>query len=201
MPVGVIDPVSNRYYFPRARYAGANIFVNHAPGTDNEGALGRISDAEYRPFYYIPVHVKQFEKARLYWVETGNYYAETWDPNHPRLQTITFPPPRYDAFALVSVGPGFNTFGVIPEPLGSEPARDLYHITALRAFFLATRDLNNNGELDFHFESRRTGEAALQYSVRGNPVSNKLPPPPASNPQAYGRNGYGPYIYVYGYPS
>ena len=111
---------------------------------------------------------------------------------------IIFPPPNYDAFVLISVGPGGSTAGVVPEPLGTEPPEYVYHILALRTFFLATRDLNDNGQLDFHFEARRKGEAALEYPItittrdgetKTVNVTNRLPKPDEAN-------SWGPYIFV-----
>jgi len=110
------------------------------------------------------------------------------------ISDLTFPASVYDAYVLISVGPGGSTAGVVPEPLGTEPPRNVYHILALRTYFLATRDLNDNGQLDFHFESRRKGEAGLEYDVEVRPgvkihATNKLP-------KADEANSWGPYIFV-----
>ena len=91
---------------------------------------------------------------------------------------------------LISLGPAGNSFGLLPDPIGTEPARDVYHITALRAYYMATRDLNANGKLDFDFRARtQQQEAGLTYSLGSQPMTNELPS--ATMP-----NGFGPYIFV-----
>lgn len=184
LPMGVKNVATGVYTFPTELYRGNN---------NPEGELTRLMQADRRPFVYAPVNKKQFQKAKRFWIENGYFYAEAWDPTHPYLQDLRFPPAVYDAFVLISVGPGGSTAGVVPEPLGTEPPRDVYHILALRTYFLATRDLNDNGQLDFHFESRRRGEAELEYDVNvGNKVlhaTNRLPKPDEAN-------SWGPYIFV-----
>lgn len=167
-PVGVKDPATNRYTFPSERYTGAN-----NPGDE----VGKQLGAEKRPFIYLPVNTRQFEKASRYWIERGYFLAEAWDPSDPLLRAVEFPPPSYDAFVLMSVGPFGSTSGLLPQPLGTESPKDLYHITALRAYFLATRDLNGNGQLDFDYIARtQRGEAEVgEYDVKGRPANNKLP--------------------------
>lgn len=160
------------------------------PGTSGlQEEETRQLDAKSRPFVYIPINKQQFSRVQKYWIKKNAKYAEVWDPTDPDFPMgITFPPRTYDAFVLISVGPGGSTFGLLPEPLGvdaesADNSRDLYHITGLRAYFMATRDLNANGVLDFDFRSRtQLGEAAPE-------LGNELPPgqPPYS---------YGPYIYV-----
>lgn len=176
------------------RYLGPN-----TPGLAQE--IERQLTATRRPFIYIPINRQQFMRVQRYWHAIGDEYARNWDPSHPAFpQGLAFPPRSYDAFVLISVGPGGNTFGVLPDPLGipaeqANNSRDIYHITALRAYYLATRDLNANGLLDFDFRARtRQGEAAQEYVVTeggfgGRTINNNLPSPdmPA---------GAGPYIYV-----
>ena len=193
LPMGDKNLATGYITFPEVRYTGTN-----NPGNDE---VGQQLKAESRPFVYAPVNLRQFKKAKQYWIETGNFYAQAWDSTDPRLSRIEFPSRNYDAFVLISVGPGGSTYGVVPEPLGTESARDVYHITALRTYFLATRDLNDNGQRDFDFEARRSqGEAKLEYTITvgGNTanVDNLLPPPPASQPTLWGRNGWGAMIYV-----
>jgi len=189
LPVGVKNMGSNVVTLPEERYDRAG--NNSKP----QGELARLLDEERRPFVYAPVNMRQFNKARRYWLERGRVLADVWDPADPLLQGVTFPPPSLDAYVLISVGPAANTSGVVPEPLGTEDPRDVYHILALRTFFLASRDLNDNGALDFHFESRRQGEAKLVYDVRVSAnqnlsgVDNKLPGPKD-------RDNWGPYIFV-----
>lgn len=150
-----------------------------------------------RPPIYAPVNLAQFEQAKRFWEETGDYLATSWNTFHPALKEIKFPPDNYDACVLVSPGPGGSTFGVAPadtlaarEPSGRENTRDIYHIAALRAYYLATRDLNGNGVPDFQYEGRAQGdEASLTYKVNGAAADNKLPDP--KNP-----NGPGPVVTV-----
>jgi len=178
LPVGTKSMATNIIKYPEERYDQA--------GNRNKpaGELNKLEEADRRPFVYAPVNSRQFAKARKYWMERGALHAEAWDPQDPLLKDLSFPPPSYDAFVLVSPGPGGNTSGVVPEPLGTEDPRDVYHILALRTFFLATRDLNDNGLKDYDFEARRTqGEGKLVYDVQVqvNPaqvirgVDNKLP--------------------------
>lgn len=151
-------------------------------------------EAERRPFVYIPVNRGQFTRAQRYWLQNGAFLAEKWNPSEPGFPNLQFPPPKYDAFALVGMGPAANSFGILPEPLGvaaetANNGRDLYHITMLRAYFLATRDLNANGQLDFDYTARtQSGEGALSYDYKGAPVNNDLP---CATPKSYG-----PWIYV-----
>ncbi len=185
LPMGIKSQATGVYTFPDELYRG-----NNNPG----GELTRLMDMENRPFVYAPINKRQFQKARRYWIENGFFYAESWDPTHPMISDITFPASVYDSYVLISVGPGGSTAGVVPEPLGTEPPRNVYHILALRTYFLATRDLNDNGQLDFHFESRRKGEAGLEYDVEVRPgvkihATNKLP-------KAEEANSWGPYIFV-----
>lgn len=190
LPIGEKNLATQVVTFPTTRYTGSNL--------PNE--VAKQLEATRRPFVYIPVNSRQFKRARQYWIETGDFLATTWDPANPTLRNITFPPSDYDAFVLISVGPGGSTFGLLPDPIGTEPPKDLYHITALRAFFLATRDLNDNGQLDFHFVARsQQGEAKFNrdnpYQVSGAPAGrdmahNELPDPRAPN-------GYGPFIFAH----
>lgn len=152
-------------------------------------------NADRRPFIYVPVNKQQFSRAQRYWLNHGAEYAQRWNPADPDFPQLTFPPNSYDAFVLIGMGPGAHTFGLLPDPLGVAPEsannyRDLYHITGLRAYFLATRDLNANGVLDFDFRTRtQQGEAAQTYEFAGRTINNNLPSPtmPA---------GFGPVILV-----
>jgi prepilin-type N-terminal cleavage/methylation domain-containing protein len=163
-PIGATDPVTNKVIYPTQRYNGSNL---------TQEVNAQLS-AEKRPFIYIPVNKRQFERARQYWVRNNDWYAQNWDPSAPELAAISFPPPSYDAYVLISVGPGGSTFGVVPDDndvtLYTQNPRDVYHILALRAFFLATRDRDQNGTLDFDFLARtRQGEAKTP--------GNELPDP------------------------
>ena len=162
----------------------------------NAGALTteinrQINEAKQRPFVYIPVNRVQWQRASKYWLKNNDFRAETWNPAAPELQNITFPPAKYDAFVLISVGPAGSTFGLVDDPpfLNQVPERDWYHVAALRAYFLATRDLNANGKLDFDFNARtKEGEAKAEYQVNGRDCNNQLP---CDTP-----NAAGPVIFV-----
>jgi prepilin-type N-terminal cleavage/methylation domain-containing protein len=192
-PHGELEPTGN-YRFDWQewpRYTGADI----APLSVE---IGRQMDAPKRPFIYIPINKQQFVRAQKYWLNHGAEFAQRWEPSDPDFPNLQFPPRTYDDFVLISVGPGGSTFGILPEPLGvaSESAgnyRDLYHITALRAYFMATRDLNANGELDFDFRARaqrREAGPETAYDFAGKTLQNELPDPTMPF-------GYGPYIYVF----
>ena len=201
-PLGTLDTATNQVTFPSELYTGSNLL-------DEAGR--QMSEAQ-RPFIYIPVNSGQFRRAREYWIRhgmdnlvNGNFSpnaANRWDPNDAHgeiIRNITFPPANYDAYVLISVGPSANTFGVVPDvsdmTLGSGVStKDIYHILGMATYFYATRDLNNNSQLDFHFVARtQQGEAAMEYTVtsgsRSVPANNQLPDPA-------NRNNTGPYIYA-----
>lgn len=154
-------------------------------GSDSAALMGEIDrqlDAEKRPFIYIPVNKTQFSKVQKFWIDNGDEYAETWDPSDPILSRLTFPPKKYDAFVLISVGPTANTFGLVDhsdiesaagwsEALNANNGRDRYHLLCLRTYFLATRDWDTNGELDFDFIARtrrgQGGELPPTADIRG----------------------------------
>jgi prepilin-type N-terminal cleavage/methylation domain-containing protein len=152
-PLGTQLP-NGKYSFSNTLYDGSNVpnapYLREAP-----------------PFAYFAVNKAQAEKYRLYCETRNDPYGNTWDDTDPRLQSITFPPPFYDAFVLISAGPGGGTFGVIPEdddfltPAGRD-LEDRYNLNALRAYYRATRDLNKNGVLDFDFRAR-TRENETEY--------------------------------------
>lgn len=117
-----------------------------------------------RPYVYLPVNKRQARRVAEYywerWKDTGDIrfmFANEWDPTHPKLAGMTFPPEKYDAFVLIGVGPMSDTYGILdPQPVIGGP--DRFHIAALRAYFLATRDANDNGKLDFDYRTRKLGE-------------------------------------------
>ncbi|MBN2308792.1 MAG: type II secretion system protein [Candidatus Hydrogenedentes bacterium] len=172
-PVGQQDPTNpDRYDLPTDVYpTGAEALV------DADEQL-----VEKRPFVYIPVNLAQFKKVEKYYYrgynDTGDpayMNAAVWDASDPLLASLTFPPAKYDAYVLISVGPKENTFGLLPAPLGGE-GEELYHILGLRAYFLATRDFNQNGLLDFDFRARvKSGEAKEGAYESGHEALAKLP--------------------------
>jgi prepilin-type N-terminal cleavage/methylation domain-containing protein len=169
-------------------------------GVDNaelSGDIQRQLTSSKRPFVYIPINKQQFSRAQKYWLNHGSEFAQRWDSTDADFPNIQFPPRTYDAFVLISVGPARNTYGLLPNPLGVAPesdnnSRDVYHITGLRAYFMATRDLNANGVLDLDFRARtRLREAGPEqsYTFAGKTLQNELPDP--TQPFSYG-----PYIYA-----
>ena len=162
-----------------------NLPCYHAPDDVYVEEVRQL-DAEKRPFIYIPVNRTQFSKVQKYWLE-NDPEATTWPSADPAVSRLTFPPKKYDAFVLISVGPSGNTFGLLdsldwPEQIANN-YRDYYHILCLRAYYLATRDLDANGELDFDFIAR---------TRRGQ--KGELPAPVPPTPSM--RGGTGPVIYV-----
>ena len=164
--------------------------------TGFEETVRKLKAAKTRPLIYAPVNLAQFEKASAFWRKRGEFHAEGWNSFDPLLKDLTFPPDSYDACVLISVGPGGSTGGVVPPDLvrDREPSRrwdmrSVYHIAALRAYYLATRDLNENGRPDFAYDARQQGEGGLTCEVDGKPVTNDLPDP--ANPR-----GDGPQVWV-----
>ena len=190
-PIGTRNVATDILTFPTDRYNGANLI--------NE--VNSQLRADSRPFVYIAYNERQFKRAKRYFIERGLYQAQGWDPSDPLLASVQFPPPVYDKAVLISLGPSGSTFGVVPEPLGTESARDLYHITALRAAFLATRDLNGNGQLDFDFIARtQNDEGGLTYTVNGVNIQSSLPFPEAPTnqlPDPETPNNAGPMIFEF----
>jgi len=196
-------------------------------GTNLGSAVAEQLTEDRRPFIYVPVNMRQFTRAKTYWLRNNDFLATTWNLVYPNneateLAGLQFPPSNYDAFVLISVGPGGDSFGLVDDPpfLNQIAPEDRYYVAALRTYFLATRDLNNNGELDFHFQSRTSqaeGRAVYTFNndrpapgVTGGAVdpAAALQPFFASSGIAAGEifpnslptfrapNGYGPYIYV-----
>lgn len=213
-PVGVLDQAKKRYSFPdQLRYVGDR-------GV-HDAEIKRMQELKRRPIIYIPVNKRQAEKARKYWINRAatqdplDFYGLSWDPAAPELQGVTFPPASYDTFVLISVGPARSTFGIIPPAATTNSdwdratnaiveSEDLiisdaaYHILGLRAYYMATRDLDGNDRLDFHYEDRRLGEDkdGQPYQIV---VNNATVTVPMGNlmPDRRAPNGYGPYLYSY----
>jgi prepilin-type N-terminal cleavage/methylation domain-containing protein len=180
---------------------------NGDPPPGFEAAIAAMKTMQ-RPYVYIPVDSAQAQKAREYWqvrvagipgreLEAGN--ALHWKPdevfpasvvpagkvNNP-IASLTgrFPPSKYDDFVLITPGPSGSTGGILTAPpsfmndIAALNLMDQYHILALRAFFLATRDMDNraeepgpnmsgNGKFDFDYRNRTRGTdgKAASYKV------------------------------------
>ncbi|MDQ1257148.1 MAG: hypothetical protein QG656_1750 [Candidatus Hydrogenedentes bacterium] len=158
------------------------VCVYHAPSAEEAN--------EQRPFVYMPVSQAQAKQmAQYYWnvMASGDILrgatAAVWDnAGTPQAPTLNFPPPRYDAFVLVSVGPNGDAGGVVPNLM---PAcamtcddEELFNFTALRGYYLATRDLNSNGTPDFDFRGRVGGAAedATPASYEGIVIESSTTP-------------------------
>lgn len=175
---GVIDILE--YVAVNSADFGPPVYLSNDPVT---GARAN----EQRPFVYLPVQERQFRQVERFYVNHAanvdlqeGWYAEVWDHDDPALDNKDIPPPKYDKFALISVGPVRNTFGIIDVPqalLSPNEGPDqvgLYHRAVLRAYFLATRDANDNNLLDFDYRARtREGEGReVNYS---DPLLTFLP--------------------------
>lgn len=193
-PFGRIrDAASQSYNFPTAIYHPDNVY------TSLTGDLQRQFDSQdRRPIIYIPVNKRQVLKVARVWF---NFAQDSANPDNPRpndaeevnrtLSQMAFPPPSYDAYVLISVGPNINTGGIIYDFAGPlldqieySPAY-YYHVLGMATYFMATRDAERrgegDGELDFDYTARTT---------RGQVDSpgNYLPGP--------NRNAPGPIIFV-----
>jgi len=138
--------------------------IDPKPAEEVDHVLIKGGQEFTRPYVYIPVNLKQAELARKYFNNNHDYNANTWNISSPYLQRLIFPPPKYDGYALISVGPTEDTVGILTPSADFLAAmnanvrpEDHVHVLALRAFYLATRDLNKNGLADFDFRARTTG--------------------------------------------
>lgn len=164
-----------------------------------------------RPYVYIPYHQKDLDRMKnQVWRNDPNYpngepstpwtWTQGWDSdfNPPPNPKGTLAAPKYDGFVLVGMGPMGNTHGVIDPPgpdldwlagNGINPV-NWYHVVAMGAAYLATRDFNDNGVLDFDYVARSRNSEAGQLIVPGNQAATfnlrNLPD---------GSQLYGPMIY------
>jgi len=155
---------------------------------------GRLKK-EQRPYIYAPYYSKQMDKLkREIAAKYGGFWpADTWDSDFD-AEALGYPPPRYDGFVLISVGPTGNTSNVASPPddatfLASIQALNTdaaYNILALRAAYLGTRDLNENGIPDFDFIGRSRQDEADPATYGGVEALSYLPD---------GTRGAGPLIY------
>lgn len=202
-PLGVHQPGTDTWTFPyQILYRGPL-----SPGdTATENDMNyQLDDVGPRPLVYVGVNERQ---ARTFSTIIYEMAQRQGNPSDPRpinldqqardaIQTrLSFPPPSYDAFVLISVGPEFvsGTHGLLldADDIGlsnfSDPnyaAINEYHLLGLATYFMATRDAENggqgDGELDFDFQARTSRGQARDSN-------NDLPGP---NPKLGG-----PLIYV-----
>ncbi|MCL4695109.1 MAG: hypothetical protein KJ060_21680, partial [Candidatus Hydrogenedentes bacterium] len=131
--------------------------------TGGLGVVGRFN-REPRPYIYAPYYSKQMDRLKRVIAAAG---GQVWDGNAWNTDfdsELGYPPPRYDGFVLISAGPEENTHGVASPPnlaaFANPVPTYIYNILALRAAYLGSRDVNENGRLDFDFRARsREGEA------------------------------------------
>lgn len=206
-PIGMPIPGGQGFDFTNydELYLGDN-------GSGNGGVTADDVDrqrqsADQRPYVYIAVNQRQARLFRDIMYDEAIADGNGSDPRPfdlsqtavDRIMDMQFPPPRYDAAVLISVGPDAarGTAGLLPE-FGENGFMDLstlvsanravyqYHILGLAAHFLATRDAEGNGQgdgtLDFDFKGRsRAGQ--------GRSFDNNLP-------RAGAERAAGPLIYV-----
>ncbi|MCP4643555.1 MAG: type II secretion system protein [bacterium] len=141
-----------------ARYDGSQTKDQY----DNTVGAGQREAS--RPYIYVPVNLSQFKRVKKYYESRSDWHAETWTPSDANLGRLSFPPAKYDAYVLISVGPQMNSCGIVTPPADvlatletTVPPENLYHVLGLRAYYLATRDANGNGKLDYDYESRVKG--------------------------------------------
>ncbi|GMU92576.1 MAG: hypothetical protein AMXMBFR4_16340 [Candidatus Hydrogenedentota bacterium] len=137
-------------------------------------------EAEQRPYIYVPYYSKHLERLKREVLRDTNnpaygttryWRGDVWNPDFLGDSPAQQPPsPRYDGYVLISVGPLNDTRGLLTPPGGEQqfltnsgaPAALWYHVLALRTAYLATRDINGNGLLDFDYLARtrqREGQA------------------------------------------
>ncbi|NUM54822.1 MAG: type II secretion system protein [Candidatus Hydrogenedentes bacterium] len=145
-------------------------FLNIAPNADPYPGGSLLTafpsmTGSKRPYVYVPYYKKDVE--RMHRLGGGAWNGAAWNPAFVGDQTL-FPPPQYDAFVLLSVGPLNNTRGIISPPnesawltsTGETMPQRAYYVLGMRAAYLATRDAGNDNILDFDYRARlREGQA------------------------------------------
>ena len=137
-------------------------------GGEAVGALDKRL-REQRPYVYVPY--KKSDVDRMKRIAGEGWDGATWNAGFITANTVC-PPPQFDSFVLLSVGPLENTRGVVSPPgdeaawLGSTgetlPERS-YYVLGMRAAYLATRDADKEGNLDFDYISRRNNGQAKAH--------------------------------------
>jgi len=200
---GTFNGGSQTYDFGYAAlYQGGNTSTD--PTTDSD-VNDQLSTQDTRPFIYLPVNERQARQFRKIMYDFAARQGNASNPRPFNLDAqaiseintqLSFPPPSYDKFILMSVGPNFlvsGTNGLVVEfGAGTLNLADFssvyqYHILSLATHFLATRDSENggegDGELDFDFSARTSAD---QGKNSDNDMPGKFP------------KGDGPVIYVGG---
>jgi prepilin-type N-terminal cleavage/methylation domain-containing protein len=130
---------------------------------------GRVDPGQV-PYQYFPVNSTNLAKFRqlLSEVKRSNPGVEpdkrAYTLDELRKAGLTFPEQSYDKFVLFSLGPQGSDQGIIPRNA------DNPHDLRLRAYYRATRDLNDTGTYDFDYRARSKKqeidpETGLQYEL------------------------------------
>ena len=157
-----------------ARTAPTTIYPG--PGGPFAGDMAsQVNDqlaAEARPVIYIPVNLDDMRKIEHYAYQQGpsinsvdrmfmRWTAAEIAGGHQGLATLNpdpaddpHIPSKYDAYVLISVGPFEDTCGLLYTPNPLETYNDWYS-AGLKTYFMATRDVNDNGAFDMDYEARR----------------------------------------------
>jgi prepilin-type N-terminal cleavage/methylation domain-containing protein len=152
---------------------GVTSRLEYFPQTGSDNSLAEYSNAvidEQRPFVYIPVNLRQFRRIKDIWDQGAGSgptdYRGFPDFTNSKLQSFSFPPASYDAFAIVSVGLVENTQGLIYDvgnAFGNVIPGDYvgkenyyYHIAALATYYMLTRDIDGDGVKDFDYIGRKS---------------------------------------------
>lgn len=174
-PIGDYNAVTQLYTFD---YLG----LYRGPSASNDANTmddlqRQRDDVGPRAFIYVPVNERQFRQFRNIIYAMATRQGNNSNPRPFNLDQIardaiqtqlSFPPPSYDAFVLISVGPSFvaGTNGILVDgdqmglsnfdPIYADLYQ--YHLMGLATYFMATRDAENggqgDGDLDFDFRAR-----------------------------------------------
>ncbi len=131
------------------------------PGDQPVTSLQKRVDTQ-RPYVYVPYYKKNIDRMKRI---AGNAWdGASWNGNFiPDDNSGIVPPPTYDGFVLISVGPLNHTRGMLKPPgdetawlnsTGESMPQNEYFVLGLRAAYLATRDADDNGLLDFEYRTR-----------------------------------------------
>lgn len=167
-PLGIESPAgSGKFTFVQPPNGAVNMEIHGiGSGLTNTSEIGRQLAADGRPFLYIPTNKRQSRKYKQFLLNRNPgdpdprpLATDGWFAQQLQADPTFFPPNTYDAFVLISVGPEGTAYGVVPEWIESGLEIYKYHVQGMMAYYLATRDANDNGELDFDFIARtRAGE-------------------------------------------
>lgn len=142
---------------------------------------------------YIPVNGQQFDRyAQFLYNQNAtdprprDSDVNISDPGWQSLMLLRFPPNKYDRYVLIGGSPDGGVFGMLD--VLPQRYRDvlspyfIYHWEAMVAYFMATRDAEGDGYLDFDYTARTQHDA-------GKPEANNLP-------EFERRRGGGPLIFT-----